>query len=294
VKNVGTAVSGDYFVRAYLTHFAGSQFQYPTDYVPSINSGDPIPNPLVQATYLIGEQQGTALGAGAEQGFVFLWPAALVPPAQVAGVDWHPCLLAEVSPHTPPAPSGNLPYDNKNLCQRNITIDYSDDDVREMAGVIGHREDDSRIRRIKVCRTNLPKKARVWVRFLDRRIEHAVTRHLKQQETGGTHGAPHGGAGCGCHKPHGAAKCGDGRPAIRVPPHQLAVLDRLNEHRIFRIASSNCMTLDVPMVAGPLAVVVLGCYIPKGTPKGNYEVSLIEQALDGRALGAFSLQANVR
>ena len=294
VKNVGTAVSGDYFVRAYLTHFAGSQFQYPTDYVPSINSGDPIPNPLVQATYLIGEQQGTALGVGAEQGFVFPWPAALVPPAEIAGVDWHPCLLAEVSPHTPPAPSGNLPYDDKNLCQRNITIDYSDDDVREMAGVIGHREDDSRIRRIKVCRTNLPKKARVWVRFLDPRVEHAVTKHLKQQETGGTHGATHGGAGCGCHKPHGGAKCCAGRPAIPVPPHQLAVLDRLNEHRIFRIASGNCMTLDVPMAAGPLAVVVLGCYIPKGTPKGNYEVALVEQALDGRALGAFTLQANVK
>ena len=48
------------------------------------------------------------------------------------------------------------------------------------------------------------------------------------------------------------------------------------------------------MVAGPLTVVVLGCDIPKGTPKGNYEVSLVEQAQDGRALGAFTLQANVK
>jgi len=291
VKNVGTAPSGDYFVRAYLTHFAGSQFQYPADYVPSINSGDPIPNPLVQATYLIGEQQGTGLAAGAEQGFVFLWPSALVPPAQVAGVNWHPCLLAEVSPHTPPAPSGNLPFDNKNLCQRNITIDYSDDDVREMAGVIGNKDDDARIRRIKVCRMNLPKKARVWVRFLDRRVEAAVTKYLKQQEAGAMPGAPSpGGVSCGCHKSHPGLK----RALTDVPAHQLAVLDQLNEHRIFRIATAGCMTLDVPMTAGPLAVVVLGCYIPKGTLKGQYEVALIEQSLDGRNLGAFALQANVK
>ncbi|MGH8488987.1 MAG: S8 family peptidase [Gammaproteobacteria bacterium] len=295
VKNVGTAPSGDYFVRAYLTHFAGSQFQYPTDYVPSINSGDPIPSPLVQATYLIGEQQGTGLAAGAEQGFVFLWPSALVPPAQVAGVDWHPCLLAEVSPHTPPAPSGNLPYDNKNLCQRNITIDFSDDDVREMAGVIGHKDADARIRRIKVWRMNLPKKARVWVRFLDRRVEAAVTKHLKLQEAGATPGVPpHGSPSCGCHKPHhGPQRCCC-KAVTGVPAHPLAVLDQLNEHRIFRIATGGCMTLDVPMTAGPLAVVVLGCYIPKGTPKGNYEVTLIEQSLDGRNLGAFALQANVK
>ena len=54
------------------------------------------------------------------------------------------------------------------------------------------------------------------------------------------------------------------------------------------------MTLEVPMVSGPLAVVVLGCHIPKGTPKGNYQVTLTEQSLDGRTLGAFVLQANVR
>ena len=54
------------------------------------------------------------------------------------------------------------------------------------------------------------------------------------------------------------------------------------------------MTLDVPMTVGSLAVVVLGCCIPKGTPKGNYEVVLIEQSLDGRSLGAFALQANVK
>ncbi|HWM25470.1 MAG TPA: S8 family serine peptidase [Chthoniobacterales bacterium] len=291
VKNVGSAASSDYFVRAYLTHFAGSQFQYPTDYIPSINSGDPIPNPLVQGTYLIGEQQGTGLAAGDVEGFDFLWQAALVPPEEVAGVDWHPCLLAEVSPHTPPAPSGNLPYDNKNICQRNIDIDYSDDDFREMAGVIGHKDDDARIRRIKVCSMSLPKKARVWVRFLDRRVEEAVTKQLKRQAAGEP---PPGAPSCGCHKPSHGQKGSGGHAIPGVPTQRLAVLDQLNEHRIFRLAAGGCMTLDVPMIAGPLTAVVLGCHIPKGTRKRPYEVVLIEQSLDGRSLGAFALQADVK
>src|SRR5262249_5471112 len=131
--------------------------------------------------------------------------------------------------------------------------------------------------------------------FLDRRVEAAVTRHLKQQGAGATPGAsPHGGSLCGCHRPYHELERFSCKAVAGVPAHELAVLDRWNEHRIFRIAAGSCMTLDIPMIAGPLAVVVLGCYIPKDTPKGTYEVALIEQSLDGRNLGAFALQANVK
>ena len=98
VKNVGTVASRDFIVRVYLTHFAGSQFQYPDDYTPSPNRGDPIPSPLIQGTYLVGEQWGTSLAAGQDEIFTFLWEEALVPPTVVGGTVWHPCLLAEVSP----------------------------------------------------------------------------------------------------------------------------------------------------------------------------------------------------
>ena len=45
VKNVGTANSTNFFVRVYLCHWPGTRFLYPADYIPSINTGDPIPNP---------------------------------------------------------------------------------------------------------------------------------------------------------------------------------------------------------------------------------------------------------
>ena len=213
VRNAGTAASSDAFVRLYLTHFAGSEFVYPTDYFPSVQTGDPLPSPLVQATYLIGEQAIAGLGAGSDIILDFLWPAALVPPETVGGSSWHPCLLAEVTPHTGPDPSGNLVIDNTNLAQNNVTIDYSDDDgeLHEMIGVIGNEANDSRFKRIVVHRAALPKRAIVWVRFLDPKVERAVLKDLNRV------GRPSGGDCCCCCP-------GKKTPALKQDP----VVERVN------------------------------------------------------------------
>lgn len=279
VKNVGTAASSNFYVRVYLTHFAGSQFQYPTNYIPSINTGDPIPSPLVQGTYLIGEQFVASLGANTDQTFSFLWPAALVPPETVGGTSWHPCLLAEVSPHTGPAPSGNLVTDNTNLCQRNITISYSDDsEDHEMTGVIGHRNDDSRIKRIIVHRGNLPKEATLWVRLPDTAVEEAAVRLLHKPN----HDTPAPTHGCCC-----------GTPAVPHHPQKnnspgVVVDSRNRGQRIFRLAEGSRLTLDVPMVSGRLTPVVVGASIPKKYAKGSYEIVLVEQDTVSKALGGFA------
>ena len=47
--------------------------------------------------------------------------------------------------------------------------------------------------------------------------------------------------------------------------------------------------LDVPVVGGQLTPIVLGANLLKGTPKGIYEVPLMEQATTGEMLGAFAL-----
>jgi hypothetical protein len=281
VKNVGTGPSSDFYLRAYLTHFAGSQFQYPTDYIPSINTGDPLPSPLVQATYLIGEVLGTGLGAGAEQIFNFLWPAAMVPPETVGGTEWHPCLLAEVTPHTGPAPSGNLVVDYSNLAQRNVTISYNDDaPVNEMTGVIGHEDDDARVKRIVVQRGRLPKRAKIWVRFLDRRVEAAVLKQMAEEDRDAVGRSPREQE----QPARGARLVGAGQ--VVIEPHQ--------GRRRFCLTSGSRLVLDVPMVAGRLTPVVLGALLPEGTPHGAYELPLIEQDLAGRSLGAFSLEIVVR
>lgn len=280
VKNVGSAASSNFWVRAYLTHFAGSQFRYPANYIPSINTGDPLPSPLVQGTYLIGEQFVPSLGAGADDIYTFPWPAALVPPEIVNGTHWHPCLLAEVSPHTGPSPSGNLVVDNTNLAQRNITISYSDDDnVHEMTGVIGHADDDARIKRIVVYRGNLPKHAKLWVRLPDTRVEEAT---IRLQRTKG-------------HTERPLKPCCCGTPA--APTHNPTAgetggkiaIDRIRGYRVFRLDSGDRLTLDIPMVSGRLTPIVVGAWMPDNVEKQTYEIALAEQGDNGYALGGFSL-----
>lgn len=278
VRNAGTAPSGNAFVRVYLTHYAGAQFVYPNDYIPTINSGDPLPSPLVQGTYQIGEQMIASLGAGADTILNFLWPAAMVPPEEVAGANWHPCLLAEVSPHTGPAPTGNLVIDNSNLAQRNITIDYSDDDgaAREMIGVIGNEQNDDRAIRVVVQRGKLPKRAKLWLRFLDPKVERAVLKQLKSDEGGKP--ATGNGHGCCCTPQRRPGK----RDAVRV--------ETVAGGRRFCLQAGSRLILDVPMVGGNLTAVALGVQIPKGELRGRYEVPLIQEDLQGRQTGAFAFE----
>jgi hypothetical protein len=266
VKNVGTGPSSTFFVRGYLTHFAGTQFRYPADYIPSINSGDPIPSPLVQATYLLGEQEASGLAGGGVQIFNFNWPSALVPDEFVGGTRWHPCLLAEISPHTGPPPTGNLVFDYTNLAQRNITIAYSDDDTkaREATIVMGHEQDDARINRLVIHRGRLPKRTRVWVRFPDRKVEAAVLRSLRRQT-------------------------GPGKPNGRG-----VTVDEMDGKRIFVIGPGVWHAIEVPMVSGPLTPVVLGASLPEGTPLGRYEIPIVEESREGRRLGACALQLVLR
>lgn len=278
VRNVGSAASANVFVRVYLTHFAGTEFVYPTDYIPSINTGDPIPNPLVQATYILGEQMINTLAAGANVILNFLWPAALVPPEFVNGTRWHPCLLAEASPHTGPTPSGNLVIDNTNLAQRNVSVDYSDDagEPHEMTGVIGNEADDSRFRRIVVHRGKMPKKAKIWVRFLDPKVERAVLKWLSSTASPKT---PAVDSHLCCS------------PSKALPTRQSNVnVETVNGRRRFCLTAGSQLTLDVPMVGGALTPIVIGAQIPKGLLVGSFEVPLIEYNMNDRILGAFSME----
>jgi len=276
VKNTGFAASSNFYVRAYLTHFAGSEFQYPTDYIPSINSGDPIPSPLVQGTYLIGEVLVNSLAAGASDIYDFLWPAALVPPETVGGTSWHPCLLSEVSPHTGPTPTGVLVIDNSNLGQRNISINYPDDDSAEMTGVIGHAQQVELYRYIKLWRGNLPKKSKIWIRFLDARVERAVTQWLQSDSN----------KDCCCRR----CCCGaSGNRSPIVSSGQL-VLQQRRGQRIFQLAQGDRLELTVPMVGDRLTPVVIGAELPPHRKAGVYTVSLTEHTASGKPLGGFSLQ----
>ena len=85
-----------------------------------------LPNPLTLATHFIGEAKVSAVPPGGEQIVRVEWRAELIPPEQVptpAGpLKWHPCLLAEITPHDGPAATGSHVWDYNNLAQKNVTI----------------------------------------------------------------------------------------------------------------------------------------------------------------------------
>jgi hypothetical protein len=139
-KNRGAAPSYDFYVRVYLAHWSGLEFLYPSNFIPTTRPSDPLPVPLVPGTYLIGEVHYTSLAAGADDHIVVRWPQAMIPPADVmvggSPVHWHPCLLVEITPHDGPTPTGPNVWDDNNLAQRNVTIDYVNDDDKTFSALM--------------------------------------------------------------------------------------------------------------------------------------------------------------
>lgn len=100
----------------------------------------------------------------------------MIPPEEVMvdgiNVGWHPCLLAEVSPHDGPAPAGatfDVKRDN-NLAHRNITIDDPDDADDDFAvGVSAGTSDVVGVDAVIINRSLLPADYKVFLRIADAR-----------------------------------------------------------------------------------------------------------------------------
>jgi hypothetical protein len=177
VKNFGTAASNEVYLRAYIKHYAGFDFTYPDEWQPTTRPGDPIPSPLVPGTYLIGEERIDDLTPNDNIIVKMTWDANLVPPdtVMVGGINtkWHPCLLAEVSPHDgpPPATTGftyEVMRDN-NLAQRNIRIDDPATGDDFAVAVVAGTSDAVGVDAIIIDRSFLPPDYRVFVRIADKR-----------------------------------------------------------------------------------------------------------------------------
>jgi hypothetical protein len=174
VKNIGTDVSGQAWLRALITHYPGFEFRYPQEWQPTNPPGTAVPSPLTPGTYLIGESLINNLAAGDDTIVKMTWDSALVPPDTVTvggvAVKWHPCLLAEVSPHDGPPPGGatfDVKRDN-NLAHRNIRIDDPADTDDDLAvGVVAGTSDIFGVEAVVLDRSFLPFDYRVFVRVAD-------------------------------------------------------------------------------------------------------------------------------
>lgn len=194
LKNTGASPSNNFYVRVYLAHWAGTEFVFPNDFIPTNNPGNPIPSPIAPGTYLIGESLINSLGGGAEQIINIKWDAAKIPPDHVlvnaVDVHWHPCLLVQITPADGPLASGNHVWDSNNLAQRNITIvglaDDATDDLN-VAAVIGNNNNSTRILELEIDRGKLPAGVRLYLQILDSKAMEWIEKnpsqiHYKQEE----------------------------------------------------------------------------------------------------------------
>jgi hypothetical protein len=308
VKNVAGQPSLPFYVRVYLTHFAGTEFVYPEDFIPSNGPGVTPSLPLEPGTYLIGEVAHGPLGAGAEDNVNVVWPTDLVPPQDVMvmgmSVTWHPCLLVEISPHEGlPAP-GNHVWDNNNLAQKNISVDYTGDDDRfASAIVLGNRKNRSKRLELVIDRGKLPLSTRMWVRFLDRRLHEQVRGAFESTPdiTPGLHMSFPEPSRVEISQPEDDQVMAISLPAgarlelsRRLP--KLSVMEfipgiHLGQEVIF-LPPEQSIRIPVP-ARGELVGVVVGGMVPANTQPGPYEVSLTQLDQYQKVTGAAAIQVRV-
>ncbi len=176
VRNRGSDDSHDVYARVFITHWAGTQYIYPDDFIPTNPLGEDPVQPLEPGTYLIGEEHFDSIPAGNFITFNLKWEAALIPPASVVidGVTYSwadACLLVDVSPHDGVPPTGNNTWDNNNICQRNVyPIDPAGDDDFAIAFVVGHRKNNNNLFNLRIERKNLPAQVKLYFDYIDEGI----------------------------------------------------------------------------------------------------------------------------
>ncbi|HSK17690.1 MAG TPA: S8 family serine peptidase [Longimicrobiales bacterium] len=311
-RNIGTDAALDFWVRLYLTHWPGAEFTYPTSFIPTPRPGAAVPSPLLPGTYLIGEVKYSGLAAGASDVVSVPWPAALIPPETVvvgaSTVQWHPCLLLEISPHDGPTPSGIHVWDDNNLAQKNISIVYADAADFEVAAVIGNADGRRREIVLEIDRQGVPSHVRLWVDLLAPRLKERL-RHQVTEPWG---------QGCddvtvtlleetrvrldpGWKCRHGATvttlpartrlRCS--AVAMKEGERSNVTLGHHGGRDVAFLAGHGTTRIPGIVTAGEPLLVVIGGYVPEGVPPGTYTIGVNQRDTSGALTGAFGIEVEV-
>ena len=286
VRNTGTLASLDAWVRLSVTHFPGLEFTWPESFQPSNGPGDPLPAPMTPGTYFIGEAKVTAIAPGGDQIVSVEWPAGLIPPASVATpsgtVNWHPCLLAEITPHDGPAATGNHVWDDNNLGQKNISIVDADDADVATAMVAGNAANRSDLLFLDIYRGRLPRAVTIYLDLLDPNL-------LKPLRSFEPHVTAPAECCCCCAR---AAK-DTARPGRRRKPVSSALeWDFIHRGGTQMLALRAAPHVRVPLYlgAGRLAPFVVRCGPTDGLHKGAYEIVIVQRDADDRVSGSAAIE----
>jgi hypothetical protein len=309
--------TSDFFVRVYLTHWAGTEFVYPNDFIPTNHPGQPLPSPLTPGTYLIGEVQHAALGPNAVDIVNVVWLQAAISPKDVlvgmTSVHWHPCLLIEISPQDGPLATGMHVWDNNNLAQKNVSIVYADaDGMFRSALVVGNLMSRSEVIELLIDRTLVPQEVRLYVDVLDPRVKRTLTTLIRE--------SGHDNAPCPPTEvvlleearvrvtSAGGGRCCPSETVVTLPALSHLTVDGAAGRKrclglsigwaegreVFYLDSRDIVRVPLTTGAGVLVPIAIGGVVLKGVGAGEYLVGVTQVAADGSTSGAAALQLRVK
>ncbi|MBG6054309.1 hypothetical protein IWX81_000699 [Salinibacterium sp. CAN_S4] len=296
VKNRGPVASNEAWVRLSVTHWPGTEFIWPNSFIPTNGPGDPIPSPMAHGTYFIGEVKVGPLAPGAEQTVSIEWPASLIPPDSVtisgSPVKWHPCLLAELTPHDGPLPTGTHVWDDNNLAQKNISIVDADAGGGDFAAgfVIGQELNGAASLWLDIERGDLPESVQLYLDLVDpvlrRRIRVVTERQTREPvETSRRFGPT---TGSGTLVLERAIK------GITLTRRQAWSLGFLDGREVVLLDPVKRVRVPVPAPADRLTLLVLGGIIAPKTATGNYEVVVVQRDDTGNVDGSVGFVIRVK
>jgi hypothetical protein len=237
---------------------------------------------MTPGTYFIGEVKVTGIPAGGEQIVNVEWPTALIPPVSVGGVNWHPCLLAEITPHDGPSPTGNRVWDDNNLAQKNISIVGTDAGSDfAFATVIGHQDNPADYLWLEIHRGRLPAEVKLYVDLMDPLLRRRLRKFDEKRD------------------PRPQPECREGGE-LAVATHLKQRLNRqgwvIGWHEGGEVVFFKPQPrVRVPVVggAGRMSPLVVGGITGRGAKAGTYEVVLIQRQPDGDLSGSATLMLKV-
>lgn len=300
VRNNGTVPSLDAWVRLSVTHWPGTEFTWPTSFQPAHGPGDPLPSPMTPGTYFIGEVKVTGLAPGAEQIVNVEWPTAMIPPATVmvsgSPVNWHPCLLAEITPHDGPAPTGNHVWDDNNLAQKNISIvDADSGSDFATAMVIGHEENGADHLLVEIYRGNLDKRVQLYVDLIDP-LRRRRMRKFANPIRGDVSTVPASIA----IETRRAVELGGVITLLRpvetpvVRPLPQWTFGQHDGREVVLLKGYSRVRIPVPVDKNRPAAIVIGGIIPKKSKPGSYPIIVVQRQPDGDMAGSAMIELNIK
>jgi subtilisin family serine protease len=297
IRNRGILDSSDVYVRLSITRWAGTQYVYPDDFIPSVApSTDPIVT-MAPGTYLIGEVHIDSVPAGGMVTINTRWPKEIIPPASVVidGVTYSwadSCLLVDVSPHDGPTPTGVHSWDNNNLTQRNITIVDPTGDEINFAFVVGNKINIARAIDLRIERKNLPAKVDMFFDYVDKNTTKQALNFLGTKEIfKRINDLPNIKP---VYKPEGNDD-DNGTEATLLRTANLLNTKRLikpvnvNNRTLFKLPKRQTTLVNLVQEKAGFKIVALKLTGLKSLPGGEYQVDIYQQDTKGNLEGSINI-----